>query len=97
MSPPEKAPDGGRSSGIDERELYRVVRLAVEDAILGVLGTLLLLGVAAVITFTGVQLVVNAIATVWVVVGAGLVLFGLYLGAATLGVVPSAREYLSTR
>jgi hypothetical protein len=98
MSRPENAGAvGGQSTGIAEEDLYRIVRLAVEDAILGVLGTLLLVGVATVLTLTGVQLVVGATSTAWVAVGACLVLFGLYVGAATLGVVPSAREYLTSR
>ena len=97
MRPPDETPDGDWSPGIGERELYRIVRLAVEDAILGVLGTILLLGVAAVVALTGVRIIANATSTAWVALGLGVALFGVYVGAATLGVIPSVREYLASR
>jgi hypothetical protein len=39
-----------------EQQLYRVVRHAVEDAILGVLGTVLLVGIAFGILVAGAQI-----------------------------------------
>ena len=96
VSPPENATDAERP-GIAEEELYRIIRLAVEDAILGVLGTLLLLGIATVIILVGVQMMAVGLSAAWVVVGALVTLFGLYVAAVTLGVIPSVREYLASR
>ena len=84
--------DGG-GAGFDEAALYGVVRKAVEDAILGVIGTLLLLGVAVVILWTGVAVAVQSTGPVGAALGAAAVLFGLYLAAATLEVIPPAREW----
>ncbi|WP_243700384.1 hypothetical protein [Halorussus pelagicus] len=85
--------DGGRDVGFDEAALYGVVRTAVEDAILGVIGTLLLVGVALVITWTGILLATQSVSAAATGFGVVAVAFGLYLGAATLGVVPPAREW----
>ena len=95
--PPEDADDppktDGAGAGFDEAALYGVVRKAVEDAILGVIGTLLLVGIAAVFVWTGVAVAAQATGPVGAALGGVAVLFGLYLGAATLGVVPPAREW----
>ncbi|QGA81751.1 hypothetical protein [Halomicrobium sp. LC1Hm] len=86
--------DGGVDPGFDPDTLYRVVRAAIKDALLDVIGTLLLLGVALVVVTIGGQLLLGAMSEVAVAVGAFLVLFGLYLGAATLGLIPPLREWL---
>jgi hypothetical protein len=89
----DAATDGGADPGFDEAALYRVVRRAVEDAILGVLGTLLLLAVAFVIVSAGFSLAVGSLSPVGVAVGAAAVAYGFYLAAATLGVIPPVREW----
>jgi hypothetical protein len=94
VSPPDRERDGRAEPGFDERALYRVVRHAVEDAILGVLGTLLLLGIAFVVVIFGARVAVSGSSTVAVVAGVAAVGYGVYLAAATLGVVPSVRELL---
>ncbi|HKJ57866.1 MAG TPA: hypothetical protein VKA37_01465 [Halobacteriales archaeon] len=81
---------------IDEGALYVVVRRAVEDAVLGVIGTLLLVGVALVLVWVGGAMAVSAggrqpVATV---AGVAIVLVGLYLAAASLEVIPPIREWL---
>ncbi|ACV47759.1 MULTISPECIES: hypothetical protein [Halomicrobium] len=86
--------DGGVDPGFDPDTLYRVVRAAIKDALLDVIGTLLLLGVALVIVAMGGQLLLAAMSEVAMVLGALLVLFGLYLGAATLELIPPLREWL---
>ncbi|WP_253736321.1 hypothetical protein [Halohasta salina] len=92
-SPPAESTD---ETGFDEQALYRVVRSAVEDAILGVLGTLLLLGIAAFFVWLGGAMVVSAAeAGLTAGLGFGIVflLFGLYLGATTLDLVPPLGEW----
>jgi len=92
-SPTESTDD----TGFDEQALYRVVRSAVEDAILGVLGTLLLLAIAAFFVWVGGAMLLSAAeAGLTLSLGFGLVFlaFGLYLGAATLDLVPSLREWV---
>ena len=93
-TPPTESTD---ETGFDEQALYRVVRSAVEDAILGVLGTLLLLAIAAFFAWLGGAMLVSAAgAGPTASLGFGIVFlaFGLYLGAATLDLVPSLREWL---
>ncbi|MFD1640812.1 hypothetical protein [Halohasta litorea] len=93
-TPPTESTD---DTGFDEQALYRVVRSAVEDAILGVLGTLLLLAIAAFFLWLGGAMLVSAAeAGLTLNLGYGIVFlaFGLYLGAATLDLVPPLREWL---
>lgn len=91
MSPPDHGHDGRPSSELDEQAVYRAVRYAVEDAILAVLGTLLLLGVAFVLLVAGAQIATQGTPTT-LAVGILLGLYALYIAAATLDVVPSVRE-----
>jgi hypothetical protein len=89
-------PDGGESPpgpGFDEAALHAVVRDAVEDAILGVIGTVLLVGVAAVLVVAGVQIATLTPSPAGAVVGVAVAVGGLYLAAATLGVVPPVRDW----
>ncbi|MEA1930147.1 MAG: hypothetical protein U9O06_01150 [Euryarchaeota archaeon] len=93
-TPPTESTD---DTGVDEQALYRVVRSAVEDAILGVLGTLLLLAIAAFFLWLGGAMLVSAVeAGLTLNLGYGIVFlaFGLYLGARTLDLVPPLREWL---
>jgi len=90
----QTASDGGTDLGFDPDALYRVVRAAVKDALLDVIGTLLLLGVALVLVLTGGQLLVSAISGVMVGVGAVLVLLGLYVAATALDLIPAVGEWL---
>lgn len=85
--------DGGTDAGFDEGALYLVVRRAVEDALLGVIGTLLLVGTALVVVAVGVSVAVQSRNVPSVVLGAGVALFGVYLAAATLGVIPPLRQW----
>lgn len=86
--------DGGPLPGFDEAVLYRVVRAAVKDALLDVVGTLLLVGVAFVLVVAGGQAVVASDSTAWTALGLAVALGGVYLAAATLEVIPSVREWL---
>lgn len=86
-------PDGGTDVGFDEVALYTVVRKAVEDAILDVIGTLLLVGVALVVVWIGAAAIVSG-TTPGLLGGTAAILFGVYLAAATLEVIPPAREWL---
>lgn len=85
--------DDGASPGFDEAALYGVVRSAVEDAILGVIGTLLLTGVAFVLVGFGISLVAGASEMAGVTFGGVAIVVGLYVAAATLRVIPPIREW----
>lgn len=87
------APDGGTSPGFDEAALYTVVHAAVKDALLDVIGTLLLVGIAFVLVVTGARALLSATSTPRLVAGLGFVAVGLYLAAATLELVPPLREW----
>ncbi|WP_231189190.1 hypothetical protein [Haladaptatus sp. DYF46] len=80
-------------NGLEERELYELVHRAVEDAILGMVGTLLLVGVAVVLVWTGVTIALYGTSIVGLVAGIAAIVFGLYLGLATLEIIPSVREW----
>ncbi|MFC7767496.1 hypothetical protein ACFQS5_01930 [Salinirubellus sp. GCM10025899] len=86
--------DGGSPPELDEAALYRVVRAAVEDALLDVLGTLLLVGVAFVLVVTGGQAVVASDSTAGTALGLVVAVGGVYLAAATLEVIPPVRDWL---
>lgn len=74
---------------MDEGTLYLVVRRAVEDAILNVIGTLLLVGVALLMIWVGAMVAVRTPSTGGLVAGTIAILIGLYIGGSTLGVLPS--------
>ncbi|WP_255152901.1 hypothetical protein [Halorarius halobius] len=88
--------DGGDSfdPGFDEAALYRVVRDAVKDALLDVIGTVLLLGIAFVLVIAGIQAVFSSISLGTVAIGIGVLAFGVYLAAATLEIIPPIREWV---
>lgn len=85
--------DGGVAPGVDEAALFKLIRDAVKDALLDVIGTLLLLGIASVLILVGVQLVFS-LSQLGGVVGGALVAVGLYLAAATLEIIPPIREWV---
>jgi hypothetical protein len=85
--------DGGVDPGFDEAAMYVVVRDAVEDAILGVLGTLMLLGIAFVAVWAGGAAIVQSQTPVSITFGVLAIAFGFYLAASALEIVPPAREW----
>lgn len=93
MVPDTNSPD---DPGFDEAVLYRVVRDAVEDAILGAVGTIMLTGVGLVVVWIGLGFAAAAGSAnlLWAAVGILVALFGLYLAAASLRVVPPASTWL---
>jgi hypothetical protein len=90
------SPAGGDRTdpGFDEAALYTVVREAVKDALLDVIGTLLLVGVAFVLVVAGGQAVLASGSTATAAIGVAVAGFGLYLAAATLEIVPPVREWV---
>lgn len=96
---PDTGADGGREPAapepIDEELLYAIIREAVEDALLGVIGTLLLVGIGFVLVWVGVVALASpeGAGTLRRVAGVALVAVGLYLAAATLRVIPPVREW----
>jgi hypothetical protein len=90
--------DGGAGPGFDEAALYVVVRDAVKDALLDVIGTLLLVGIAFVLVLAGGQALFASLTTgartPAVVIGSVVVIaVGVYVAAATLEIVPPIREW----
>jgi hypothetical protein len=86
-------PSETEDPGFDEARLHAVVRDAVEDAILGAVGTLLLVGIAVVLLATAGSIVLQATAPIGVVIGIGVGLPAAYLFAATLGLIPPIRDW----
>ncbi|MFB6353283.1 MAG: hypothetical protein ABEJ92_04285 [Halobacteriales archaeon] len=86
--------DGRLDPGFDEVALYGVVRKAVEDAILGAVGTILLVGVAFVLVVVGATAAFRTPSPAGVASGVGVSLLGLYLASSTLGLVPPMREWI---
>jgi hypothetical protein len=85
---------GSVAPGIDETALFTLVRDAVKDALLDVIGMLLLLGLASVLVLVGAQLFFSSISQLGGAVGGALVAVGLYLAVTTLEIVPPIREWL---
>lgn len=93
-SPPTEPTDNGtvdRPVEIDDRRLYRIIRNAVEDAIRGVLGTLLLLGTAAFFLLLGGNMLLVG-SPPGIAFGGVFLSFGLYIGAATFELIPTVGE-----
>jgi hypothetical protein len=67
---------------------FRLSRDAVKDALLDVIGTLLLLGLATVLVVIGGQLYLSSASGLGAAIGGVLVVGGLYLAAATLESIP---------
>jgi hypothetical protein len=86
--------DGGVASEFDEATLYFVVRNAVEDALLSVIGTLLLVGVAFVIIMIGASIFLAPIAPLGKAIGAILVIIGFYIAGATLEIIPLVSDWI---
>ena len=102
MAADREAPSGDAQaerygSTIEPGELYVVVRKAVEDAILGVIGTLLLVGVALVLVWFGIALAASSFGSSppGLVGGILVVLVGFYVAASALDVVPSVSDLMS--
>ena len=87
-------PDGGTSPGFDQTALYGVIHTAVKDALLEVIGTLLLVGIAFVLVLAGAQAVASSTSMLASVAGFVFVVGGLYLAAATLELIPPIREWI---
>lgn len=82
----------GPSPGFDEAALYTVVRDAVKDALLDVIGTVLLVGISFVLVVAGVQsMLSSSLATV--ALGTGITAIGGYIAAATLEIIPPIRNW----
>lgn len=88
MAPPKKETDGGYQEGLDERRLYFIVRKAVKDAILGVLRTVVLLGVALLMVIFGVSSAISG-ASNGILIGVTAIVLGIYCAVATLELVPT--------
>lgn len=86
--------DGGDEFGFDDEALYAVVRTAVKDALLDVIGTVLLVGIGVVLVIAGGSTMIQGASLVGIAVGVWLVAVGLYLAATALELIPSVREWL---
>jgi hypothetical protein len=88
--------DGG--PGFDQEALYRTVQAAVEDAILGAIGTVLLVGVGTVIGFVGLSVLLRTLTESGfsipvLAAGVWLLAIGVYVVGSTLGVVQPVRDW----
>lgn len=83
-------------TGIDRGELYVIIRQAVRDALLGVIGTLLLVGLGLVLLWFGIMLAVSAVnsSLIGALGGVVVALIGFYIAASELDVIPSIGDYL---
>jgi hypothetical protein len=83
----------GSVAQLSEDELYAIVRVATEDAVLGALGTLMLVGIGVVLASWGAALLLSA-TPLPAAIGVVLVLFGAYLALSSLRMIPPAREWV---
>ena len=87
--------DGG-GTDMAPGDHYVVVRKAMEDAILSVIGTLLLVGLSLVLIWFGMMVAVSAYDTspLMALAGGFVVLVGLYQAASALGIIPPVTDLL---
>lgn len=85
--------DGGAEPGFDDAALYAVVRTAVKDAFLDVIGTVLLVGIGLVLVVAGGGAIVRASGLTGVAIGVWFVALGVYIAATALELVPSVRDW----
>ena len=86
--------DGGAVVGFDEAALFTVIRDAVKDALLDVIGTLLLLGVACVLAIGAGQALVLSTSVAQTAASAVVLAVGVYIAAATLELIPPIRDWV---
>lgn len=86
--------DGGMVRDLDQAGLYKIIQAAVKDAILDVIGTILLVVIAFVLVLSGSQVILSSTVPFASLVGLSLVLVGLYLAGTTLEVIPAARDWI---
>lgn len=88
---PEANPATTESANIEPSELYLVVRKAIEDAILNVIGTLLLVGLSLALVWFGMLVAASSYdsSPIMALGGVFVVLVGLYQAASALGIIPS--------
>jgi glycerol uptake facilitator-like aquaporin len=98
MTASGEGPDGSSDrplSGLGADEYYRLTYHAVRDALLDVVGTLLLVVVALALVWIGGAAVVSPAAGVTEIgLGVSIATLGLYLAATTLDIIPPVREWL---
>lgn len=97
MKPPNETADRGRGSdpGFDEEALYLVVRKAVKDALIDVIGTVACLGFALLFVWAGAQIVLSqGVSGAALGTGVPLILLGFYGAAVALEVVPERLDPL---
>lgn len=82
----DTATDGGTTADIDRDELYQTVHVAVEDALMDVLGTVLYLIVAFVFIVGGGQSIIASPGPVNTLFGSGMIGVGLVIAAVATGV-----------
>ncbi|MGB9931107.1 hypothetical protein [Haloarcula amylolytica] len=78
---------------LSEEELYAIVRVAAEDAVLGAFGTLMLVGIGVVLVASSAPLLFS-LSPLPMVFGALLAGFGAYLILSSLRIIPPAREWV---
>lgn len=86
--------DGGVPAGFDEDRMYVAVRAAVEDALLGAIGTVLLVGVGLLIVWIGFAAVLSFQTWQALLLGGAVIAIGLYIAATTLGIIPPIRDWV---
>ncbi|GCF14290.1 hypothetical protein Harman_22250 [Haloarcula mannanilytica] len=97
-SPADEDPSSGPATDgsvaqLSEDELYAIVRVATEDAVLGALGTLMLVGIGVFLIAAGTSLFF-ALSPLPSVVGVVLIAYGAYLALSSLRIIPPAREWV---
>lgn len=88
-SEPPHRPD----PGFDEDRLYAVVHRAVEDAVLGAIGTVIFVVIAVALVWVGIAVIAANPTPLGVVFGGVAIVAGCYLAATSLDIIPPIREW----
>lgn len=79
--------------GFDEDRLYAVVHRAVEDAVLGAIGTVIFVLIAVGLVWVGIAVVAANPTPLGIVFGGVAIVAGFYLAASSLEVIPPIRAW----
>ncbi len=85
----------GHEAGFDQHAMYEVVRAAVKDAMLDVIGTVLLVGIAMVLLWAGGGIILAGGGSPGsVLVGLPVVAVAVYVAGSAVDLIPSIWELL---
>ena len=89
----EDASEPHLPTALEGQELYTILRAAIEDAMMNVLGSLVLVVVGFLFAIAGAFLFITGLDPVGMYVGMVIILIGFYIVAVSLGAIRPVRQW----